>query len=367
MTAHARPANMLQLDYAHEAQRMGPPPAPIIDVHTHIHGAQATRLYAQARGLFGVTRTYTMTQLPMAQDVRDVLGDSVRFITMPWFRSPDPLRAHREGYLEVIGEFHQRFGARMCKLWAAPALRDMQAGAGGDASDIADIDSPWRREHARLATSLGMMMMVHVADPDTWFATKYKDGARYGTKAHQYVGLRRMLDLFPVPWIAAHMGGSGEDLNFLDELLSSHTNLYIDTSATKWVVRVLSMHQPERVRDFFIRWEGRVLFGTDLVTLDDQLSTSKSGISRMADLASSPAEALELYHSRHWALRTLFETAHDGPSPIADPDLHMTDPARFAPLACPRLRGVKLPRQTLEVLYRGAAEQLVERWWAEHP
>ncbi|MHC4590503.1 MAG: hypothetical protein ACYTAQ_14535 [Planctomycetota bacterium] len=38
-------------------------------------------------------------------------------------------------------------------------------------------------------------------------------------------------------------------------------------------------------------------------------------------MASSPQEAFDLYASRYWALRTLFETDHVGPSPIADPDL----------------------------------------------
>jgi hypothetical protein len=251
----------------------------------------------------------------------------------------------------------------MCKLWGAPALRDaLPSGA----VDVADIDSPWRRAHARLATGLGMMMMVHVADPDTWFAARYGNGARYGTKSHQYVGLRRMLDDFAVPWIAAHLGGWCEDLGFLDRLLAAHPNLHLDTSATKWVVRGLSGHEPSEVRDFFTRHRGRILFGTDLVTLDDQLTSVKSGMSRMADLASSPEEAFELYCSRHWALRTLFETDHDGPSPIADPDLAMIDPARYTPMSGPRLRGCRLAPGVLRSLYHDAAAELVDRWWEQH-
>lgn len=351
------------MDYLQAAAGLGRPPVPIIDVHTHIHGRSAAAIYARVREVFGVTRTYTMTQVSMAQEVREVLGQSVRFITMPWFRGPDPEHQHRAGYLEVIERFHSEFGARMCKLWAAPALRDILPSG---AVDVADIDTPWRREHARLATSLGMMMMVHVADPDTWFAARYYNGAKYGTKSHQYVGLRRMLDDFPVPWIAAHMGGWGEDLGFLDGLLSAHPNLHLDTSATKWVVRALSSHEPSEVRDFFTRHKGRILFGTDLVTLDDQLSTAKSGMSRMADLASSPEEAFELYCSRHWALRALFETDHDGPSPIADPDLAMIDPQRYTPMSAPRLRGCKLPANVLQSLYHDAAATLVDRWWEEH-
>ncbi|MBL8758344.1 MAG: amidohydrolase family protein [Phycisphaerae bacterium] len=382
MTAPARPPNpplpppavsthnTLGLDYAREADRLGPPVVPIIDCHTHIHGSNAARLYDRARRLFGVTRTYSMSQLPMADAVRDALGDSVRFIAMPVWSDPDKESTHRAGYLRTIERFHRDFGSRMMKLWASPRLRDVVPSLKGrpfGATDLAEIDAPARVAHCELAQSLGMMFMVHVADPDTWFATKYTHAPTYGTKRQQYEGLERMLDRFSAPWIAAHMGGWPEDLAFLDGLLTRHPNLHLDTSATKWVVRELSRHEPSRTRAFFTKWSGRILFGTDLVVMEDQLSPSKQTGSPMGDLASSPEQALELYCSRHWALRTMFETAYDGPSPIADPDLAMVDPARFTPMSTPRLRGIALPATELRVLYHDAAANLIERWWAEHP
>jgi len=361
-------ANRLGIDYAHDAARLTGPRAaysgPVIDAHTHIHGVQAARVYDRARRLFGVTQTYTMTQLHLADEVRDALGDSVRFITMPAFMTGDRNDNHRAGYLRAIEEFHKRFGARMMKIWASPRLRDILPGG---ATDLADIDSPWRREHAKLATSLGMMIMVHVADPDTWFSTKYTDGAAYGTKAHQYVGLRRMLDEFPVPWIAAHMGGWPESLPFLDSMLEAHPNLHIDTSATKWVVRELSKHPRDEVLAFFWKWKGRILFGSDLVTSDDQFSPAKSGQSAMGDLASSPEEAFELYLSRYWALRTMFDTDYHGESPIADPDLKMVDPAKYSAMSAPALQGFYLPPDVLKSVYFDAADNLLNRWWREHP
>lgn len=362
-------ANRLGIDYRRDAAKLvsvgngAAYSGPVIDAHTHIHGANAARVYDQVRVLFNVKRTYTMTQLHLADEVRDALGESVRFITMPAFMTGDRNDNHRAGYLRAIEQFHARFGARMMKIWASPRLREILPGG---ATDLADIDSPWRREHARLATSLGMMIMVHVADPDTWFATRYGDGATYGTKAHQYVGLRRMLDEFTVPWIAAHMGGWPENLPFLDSLLEAHPNLYIDTSATKWIVRELSRHPRDEVLAFFWKWKGRILFGSDLVTTEDQLSTVKSGLSAMGDLANSPEEAFELYASRYWALRTVFDTCYEGESPIADPDLKMVDPSRFDAMSAPALRGFSLPGDILKSLYHDAADALLERWWREH-
>lgn len=361
-------ANRLGIDYSHAAAALTGPGAayrgPVIDAHTHIHGAQASRVYDRARRLFNVNLTYTMTQLHLADEVRDALGDSVRFITMPAFMQGDRNDNHRAGYLRAIEQFHARFGARMMKIWASPRLREILPGG---ATDLADIDSPWRREHARLATSLGMMIMVHVADPDTWFKARYSDTATFGTKAHQYIGLRRMLDEFPVPWIAAHMGGWPENLPFIDSMLEAHPNLHIDTSATKWIVRELSLHPREEVLAFFWKWKGRILFGSDLVTTEDQLSPVKTGLSAMADLSSSPEEAFELYRSRYWALRTMFDTDYDGESPIADPDLKMVEPSRYDAMSAPRLRGFSLPPDLLKSLYHDAADNLLNRWWREHP
>ena len=368
MPSYPSPANRLGIDYLAAADRMTGPGAryagPVIDAHTHIHGAQACRIYDRVRRRFGVVLTYSMTQLPLAAEVRDALGDSIRFIAMPTFMSGDKNDNHRAGYLRDIEAFGRDFGARMMKVWASPRLRDILPGG---ATDVADIDSPWRREHARVATGLGMMIMVHVADPDTWFKAKYADGATYGTKEHQYTGLRRMLDLFPVPWIAAHMGGWPEDLRFLDRLLEAHPNLHIDTSATKWIVRELSTHPHEEVLAFFWKWKGRILFGTDLVTTEDQLSPQKTGLSAMGDLASSPEEAAELYASRHWALRTMLETDYEGESPIADPDLRMLEPDRYTAMSAPALRGFNLPADLLRSVYHDASDNLLNRWWREHP
>ena len=364
-----RPANLLDLDYEAEARRLGPLPLPAggaagIDAHTHVHGASACRLYDRARRMFGFDRTYTMTQLPMVEPVKEALGDSIRFIAIPTWSHPDRNASHRGQYLKDIEVFHAKHGARMLKIWASPALRNF---VPDGACDLADIDSPWRRRACELGTRLGMMFMVHVADPDTWFAKPYADRERFGTKAHQYVGLRRMLDDFPSPWIAAHFGGWPEDLGFLDGLLAAHPNLHLDTSATKWMVRELSKHGRGEAQAFFTKWRARLLFGSDLVTMDDQLSATKTGMSRMGDLSNSAEEALELYCSRYWALRTLLETSHEGPSPIADPDLAMLEPARHTAMSSPMLRGLALSREVLQNLYFGNAARLIDGWWAAHP
>ncbi len=56
------------------------------------------------------------------------------------------------------------------------------------------------------------------------------------------------------------------------------------------------------------------------------------------------------YASRFWAMRTLFETDYDGPSPIVDPDLSMLDPS-LPEQSSAMLKGIKLDPATLQALY----------------
>lgn len=351
--------NLIGLDYRAEAAGFSPRPRPITDIHTHILGREAPRVYLQAADAYGVGLTYSQTPLPGADEVCEVMGDRVRFIACPNWSSGDRSRAFREGYLADMEVFRSRFGSRMMKIWNAPRLRDFFPGPEG--ADLVTIDGAWRVRQLEAARDLGMMVMVHVADPDTWFATKYADAATYGAKRDHYVGLEKMLDRFGMPWVAAHMGGWPEDLGFLDGLLSRHPNLHLDCSATRWVVRELSKHPREAFSAFMERWKGRILFGSDIVTADDHVRPDKKTPGHpKSGQASSPTAAFDLYASRYWALRTMFETEYDGPSPIADTDLMLVRPDAHDEWSSPRLRGFALSPGVLDELYGQAARGLWE-------
>lgn len=359
-------ANRLGIDYRAEASRFAP--IPLIDIHAHINGAGAARVYKDAAALYGVQLTYSQTDPSQADAVKEVMGDRIRFVAVASFRDPDKARAWREGFLENIQLFAAKYKSKMVKFWSAPRLREMFPAEQG--ADLVNIDSPWRIRAAELAQSLGMMFMTHVGDPDTWFQTKYADPKIYMHKADHYRGLELMLDRFSAPWIAAHMGGWPEDLDFLSGLLTRHHNLHLDTSATKWIARELSRYEPSRIRDFMEQWRGRILFGSDIVTLEEHLSKAPEPMGGeeprkakhpMGDLAHSPEQAFDLYASRYWVQRTMWETSYDGQSPIADPDLKMVDPARYDDMSAPRLRGFSLPRDLLQTMYHDAARNVLAK------
>ncbi len=362
-TTGPRAANRLGLDYRAEAARLGTPVRPIIDGHLHVNGHEAAKIFREVMDLYGIDRLYSQTQLADAEGVREVLGDRVSFIAIPEYMAEDRRHAMTEGFLENLEIWHRDFGARCVKFWQAPRLIDLAQDAGMTRDELA-INSEWRVRVAERATELGMMLMAHIADPDTWFQTSYKDAARYGTKLEQYDAFEEMMDRFPVLWLGAHLGGWPEDLDFLTGLLERHDNLVLDTSATKWMVRELSKHPRAELVEFLMRFKGRILFGSDIVTHDQHLSPTPEGKARFgADLASSPEEAFELYASRYWALRTMWETDYDGESNIADPDLMKVEPGKHDELSAPRLVGRKLPAGLLKSLYGDACEESIGRWY----
>lgn len=351
------PNNRLSLDYNSCAAALPPLPCPIIDVHSHIGGDQAARIYQRAAELYGVSLTYSMTPLlEQIPTMREIFGDAMRFIAVPNYYDPDRRNALGRGYIERINTFY-KLGSRIAKFWSPPRATDYAIEMGDPKA--MRLDAPVRIDAMQTAHDLGMIFMVHVADPDTWFATKYADAAVYGTKREQYEPLEALLDRFNQPWIAAHFGGWPEDLNFLTELLTRHENLYLDTSATKWIVREISKHPRDAVIEFLHRFQGRIMFGSDIVTSDEHLTTSDQP-NEMSTKASNPHEAFDLYASRYWALRTLWETEYSGESPIADPDLAMVDPNRYTPLDAPLLAGKSLPTDLLRSLYHDAAHTLLE-------
>jgi hypothetical protein len=354
-------ANLHNLDYRAQAASFPSLPWPITDAHIHLRGRNAVTIFRDVADCYGIGHVLSMTPWNQVEDVQAIMGDRVQFIAVPDWQSDDPKTSHGSGFDERIRQFAAQ-GSPLAKFWTSPRARQYACEMGDP--QLFDLNGPVRRRQIELAASLGMGIMTHIGDPDTWFQTTYADAAVFGTKASQYEPLEEMLDAVAVPWLAAHMGGWPEDLDFLDGLLARHDNLFLDTSATKWMIRELSRHDTPRLAAFLTRWQGRICFGSDIVTQDDHLLPSND--EGMAAKASSPEEAFDLYASRYWALRTLWERTWHGDSPIADPDLHMVDPS-VDPMASPPLKGHGFDQTLLQPLYVDAVANLLDQLCCAKP
>ncbi len=331
--------NVTGIDYAQRDHL--PYAGPIIDIHAHVlmtrpddppngppKGMGPGATIAQAETMlevgreFGIRQTMSMCYPDDIPPLRERFGDELLFngsIAKKTIDEPD------EAAYRVLDQFLEH-GIKAIKFWSAPRGRERGL----------LVDAPWRIEAAKRARAAGVkIIMVHVADPDVWFRNVYADTAKFGTKAEHYVGLERMLQMFPdLTWIGAHMGGDPEHPDHLEALLEKYPHLHFDTSATKWQVREVSPRR-DAIRALVTRYPDRFLFGTDLVTRHVLVR--------------------EHYVSRYWCERTLWESDWQGPSPIADPDYH---PAEGEP-ALPTLHGVHLPAEVLERVYFRNAQALL--------
>jgi predicted TIM-barrel fold metal-dependent hydrolase len=312
----------------------------IIDFHSHVTmtapsdktegpagGAGAEGSTESAASMLRVASTFgveTIVTMCPSQDIaplRKAFGNRLRFNAMV-IKKPDE---SDESSFTEFGRFLEA-GVDIVKLWAAPRGRDRGL----------LLDQPWRRAILNEARRAGIrMVMVHVGDPDVWWTKQYLDVEKYGTKADQYVPLRRLIDDYPeFIWIGAHMGGDPEHPDHLARLMDQYPQYHLDTSATKWIVREVSKH-PKAIRELVESYSTRFLFGSDLVTRH-----------------SLPEEH---YVSRYWCQRTLWETEWMGESPIADPDFRPVDESEKLVL-----RGVGLSKETLQKVYIENAKRLLQ-------
>ena len=296
----------------------------VIDFHCHLLAARHGKEWFEAADHYGIDTFFTMNSLEEAVGIQRDNPGRVHFIAVPkWQDSSLTGQAFIDDWALRIEAFHN-LGSRIVKFHVAPgtmAARGMR------------LDSPALKVIFDTLYARNMAIMTHVGDPDTWYHGKYAANVpKYGLRDDHYKMWESMLARHPkeLPWIGAHLGGNPEDMGRLQSLLDRYPNLYLDCSATRWIVREISKQRDE-AREFFIRNADRIIFGSDQVSGDDR--------------------GFDFLASRFWCHRKLWETAYVGPSPIFDPDL----PENQQPI----MHGLALPDDVLQKLYHDNAVKVM--------
>ncbi|QOV90424.1 amidohydrolase family protein [Humisphaera borealis] len=290
----------------------------VIDFHCHLLARRHAEDWFEAADHYGMDVFVTMSPLEEAVALVRDWGRRLRFIAVPqWGDASD---RWVDNWLNRIEAFYN-LGSRIAKFHAAPGTMAMRGHR---------LDSPVYKPLFADVKARGMAIMTHIGDPDTWYNGRY-DPAKFGTRDEHYAMWESLLEEHRGhTWIGAHLGGNPEDLPRLQRLLDKFPDLWLDCSATRWMVREISARR-EPAREFFIRNADRILFGSDQVSGDDR--------------------QFDFLASRIWCHRKLWETAYIGPSPIIDPDV----PADQQPT----VRGLALPDAVLQKIYHDNATRLL--------
>jgi len=213
-----------------------------------------------------------------------------------------------------------RAGARGLKIFKNLGLRVKDASGKLLSPDDERLDPLWAK-----AGELGVPVLIHIADPVTCFRPLDRFNAGYlGLKRrpewHYYgpefpsfqelieAGIRLMARHPETIFITAHTGWYSENLKFVGErMLDQLPNMYTDFSAR---IGLLGL-QPYSARDFFIEYQDRILFGTDMTpspqvyqtffrfleTADEHFEASPGNARRRIYGIHLPDEVLEkVYH-----------------------------------------------------------------------
>ena len=123
---------------------------------------------------------------------------------------------------------------------------------------------------------LGLPVIMHTADPSAFFEPitpqneRYEELSRhpdwhfpadkFPSRASLHAARNALFKRHPqTTFIAAHLGNDGEDLAETARLLDDHPNIYVEIAS-----RISELgRQPYSARDFLIKYQDRVLFGTD--------------------------------------------------------------------------------------------------------
>ncbi|MHA2094668.1 MAG: amidohydrolase family protein, partial [Candidatus Hodarchaeales archaeon] len=171
---------------------------------------------------------------------------------------------------------------------------------------------------------------VHVADPDISYMNRYRNTQKYGLKEDRINDFSNLLGNFPkITIISAHLGCLPENLTRLSELLDTHPQLFVDTASTRWMIRELG-RDVKKSRNWFEKYQDRVLFGSDLGNFEFKLKFFLSKHQRKY-----------FWGSRYWSHRFFWETSHQAPLPFKDKD----NPEGT------KINGLNLSKSTLEKMY----------------
>jgi len=228
----------------------------VIDCHSHLFQHRHMQAWCDVNRHYGIDAFLTMTPLEEAVRVQRALPGRVHFIAIPTWNDTSPQWV--DNWLRRLEMFYN-LGSRVIKFHMAPQTMVMRN---------------YSLEHAGVqriikeAVDRNMILMSHVGDPDTWYAGKYADTAKYGTREQHYRIWEDQLQAHRHhPWWGAHLGGNPEDPARLQHLLDTYPNLHFDLSATRWMVREVSVRR-DAIREIIIKNADRLMWGSDQVSGD---------------------------------------------------------------------------------------------------
>jgi len=263
---------------AHEVRR---PKYPAIDFHGHPPG-----LDGSAEGLARLGAALDSIGLRVLIAADNIRGERLRQVLAGIKASP----TMRDRVRVLAGIDFRNVGPGWAENAVAQLEADIAAGAVGigeisksfglsirkaDGSRL-HIDDPELDPVWEAAARLHVPVFIHTADPEEFFRPVDYENERW-LELSLFPNRQYPQDRFPsfeellrerdnlfrrhpqTTFVAAHLGWLANDLTALAKLLDENPNVYTEVGAVLYDIG----RQPRGAREFFIRYQDRILFGKD--------------------------------------------------------------------------------------------------------
>jgi predicted TIM-barrel fold metal-dependent hydrolase len=252
----------------------------VIDVHNHVNDAARIDEHLPPQRVVEImdaTNVKTVViltgmwgaklQAVIDEMVKPYPGRFMVFTQLDYSKINDPNFSHE--MVTLIDDSISR-GARGLKF-----LKDLGLGVRDKNGKLVAIDDPRLDPVWEECGRLGIPVFIHTGDPEAFFRpidgkneryeelTEHPDWSFYGK---DYPSLRELLEarnrVFArhpkTTFVSLHMGWP-ENLDWVDQMLSAYPNVLVEFGAREAELG----RQPARTRELFLKYQDRVMFGTD--------------------------------------------------------------------------------------------------------
>jgi len=264
---------------------------PVVNVHTHMH----YRMRDSRQALDDFVDLMNRNNIAVCVSLDGKLGDQLDhhmeflwedyrdrfaiFANVDWrgnapIDQPALWPCHREGFAERTAAALERAAKR--GISGLKIFKRFGLGYKNPDGSLIEIDDPrWDPIWAKCG-ELGLPVIIHTADPAAFFdpidetnerweeLSRHPDWSFHGPEFPSRQALlaarnRVIAKHRDTQFIGAHVANNPEDLETVSQWLDQYPNLWIEPAS-----RIAELgRQPFTARDFLIRYQDRILFGTD--------------------------------------------------------------------------------------------------------
>ena len=269
-----------------ETHLVNKPLVPVIDGHNHI-GSQFGHPW-EDRPVKELLDLMDEAGVEVMVDLDGGFGEQYLTKHLGHFKKTAPERFYVFGGVDVFqfaekgnsfgdwaaAEFRKQcgWGAQGLKVWKSLGLQAKDHTGRLIGVDDHRLDPLWDT-----AAELKLPVVIHVGDPAAFFRPLEATNERweelqchpdwhfqsppYPPLLEVLEDLRRLVKSHPrTTFIGAHVGCYAENLGWVGRVLDEAPNFYVDLSA-----RLAELgRQPYTAREFFIKYQNRIVFGTDM-------------------------------------------------------------------------------------------------------